>query len=41
MLEQETVDTLTAAGYEAYNVTGENYTALETELCKVHKWRKE
>lgn len=31
-LEQETVDTLTAAGYEAYNVTSENYDALENQL---------
>lgn len=31
-LEQETVDALTAAGYEAYNVTSENYNALEAEL---------
>lgn len=31
-LEQETVDTLTAAGYEAYNVTADNYNALEAEL---------
>ena len=31
-LEQETVETLTAAGYEAYNVTGDNYEALEAEL---------
>ena len=31
-LEQETVDTLTNAGYEAYNVTADNYEALEDEL---------
>lgn len=31
-LEQETVDELTAAGYEAYNVTAENYTSLEAAL---------
>ena len=31
-LEQETVDTLNAAGYEAYNVTASNYYALEAEL---------
>lgn len=31
-LEQETVDALTDAGYEAYNVTGENYEALEDAL---------
>ena len=31
-LEEETVDELTAAGYEAYNVTGENYEALEEAL---------
>lgn len=31
-LEQETVDTLTAAGYEAYNVTADNFDALEAEL---------
>lgn len=31
-LEQETVETLTAAGYEAYNVIGDNYEALEEEL---------
>ena len=31
-LEQETVDTLNAAGYEAYNVTSENYDALEAQL---------
>ena len=31
-LEQETVETLTAAGYEAYNVTGDNYETLESEL---------
>lgn len=31
-LVQETVDTLNAAGYEAYNVTASNYEALETEL---------
>ena len=31
-LEQETVDTLTAAGYEAYNVTADNYETLENEL---------
>ena len=31
-LEQETVDNLNAAGYEAYNVTAENYEALETQL---------
>lgn len=31
-LEQETVDTLTAAGYEAYNVTSDNYDTLEKSL---------
>ena len=31
-LVQETVDTLNAAGYEAYNVTASNYETLETEL---------
>lgn len=31
-LEQETVDTLNAAGYEAYNVTAENYEAIEAQL---------
>lgn len=31
-LEQETVDNLNDAGYEAYNVTAENYEALETQL---------
>lgn len=31
-LEQETVDTLTDAGYEAYNVTTDNYENLEAEL---------
>ena len=31
-LEEETVDELTAAGYEAYNVTSENYEALEEAL---------
>lgn len=31
-LEQETVDELTAAGYEAYNVTADNYDALEAQL---------
>lgn len=31
-LEQETVDTLNAAGYEAYNVTAENFEALEAQL---------
>jgi len=31
-LEQETVDTLNAAGYEAYNVTPANYSALEDQL---------
>ena len=31
-LEQETVDTLNAAGYEAYNVTSENYEELENQL---------
>lgn len=31
-LEQETVDTLNAAGYEAYNVTSENYDTLQTQL---------
>lgn len=31
-LEQETVDELTAAGYEAYHVTGDNYEALEETL---------
>lgn len=31
-LEQETVDTLTAAGYEAYNVTADNYSSLEATL---------
>lgn len=31
-LEQETVDTLNAAGYEAYNITSTNYETLESEL---------
>lgn len=31
-LEQETVDTLNAAGYEAYNVTASNYDTLEAQL---------
>lgn len=31
-LEEETVDTLTEAGYEAYNVTADNYESLQTEL---------
>ena len=31
-LEQETVDTLTNAGYEAYHVTADNYETLEDEL---------
>lgn len=31
-LEQETVDILADAGYEAYNVTADNYEALEEEL---------
>lgn len=31
-LEQETVDTLTEVGYEAYNVTADNYTSLEADL---------
>ena len=31
-LEEETVDELTAAGYEAYNVTSENYEELEEAL---------
>lgn len=31
-LEQETVDTLTEAGYEAYNVTADNYETLGEEL---------
>lgn len=31
-LEQETVAELTAAGYEAYHVTGDNYEALEETL---------
>lgn len=31
-LEQETVDNLNAAGYEAYNVTSENYKSLEAQL---------
>ncbi len=31
-LEEETVDTLNAAGYEAYNVTSENYATLEEQL---------
>ena len=31
-LEEETVDTLTEAGYEAYNVTAGNYETLEAEL---------
>lgn len=31
-LEEETVDELTAAGYEAYNVTSENYEELEESL---------
>ena len=31
-LEQETVNTLNAAGYLAYNITSDNYEALEAEL---------
>ena len=31
-LEEETVDALTEAGYEAYNVTAGNYDTLETQL---------
>ena len=31
-LEEETVDELTSAGYEAYNVTSENYDDLEATL---------
>ena len=31
-LEQETVDALNEAGYEAYHVTAENYDTLQTEL---------
>lgn len=31
-LEQETVEQLTAAGYEAYNVTGDNFDSLEDSL---------
>lgn len=31
-LEQETVNTLTDAGYEAYNVTADNYDSLEASL---------
>lgn len=31
-LEQETVDTLNSAGYEAYNVTSANYSTLENQL---------
>ena len=31
-LEQETVEELTAAGYEAYNVTGDNFDSLEDSL---------
>ena len=31
-LEEETVDTLNAAGYEAYNVTSANYETLEEQL---------
>ena len=31
-LEQETVDTLTEAGYEAYNVTADNYDSLQESL---------
>lgn len=31
-LEQETVDALTEAGYEAYNVTGDNYDSVEETL---------
>ena len=31
-LEEETVDELRAAGYEAYNVTSDNYEALEADL---------
>lgn len=31
-LEQETVNELTAAGYEAYNVTGDNYDAMAESL---------
>lgn len=32
ILEQETVDTLMEAGYEAYNVTADNYESLEAQL---------
>lgn len=31
-LEEETVDALTSAGYEAYNVTADNYDTLEAKL---------
>ena len=31
-LEQETIDILTAAGYEAYNITPSNYHSLEDKL---------
>jgi hypothetical protein len=31
-LEQETVDALNAAGYEAYNVTPSNYHTLEAKI---------
>lgn len=31
-LEQKTVDTLVEAGYEAYNVTADNYESLEAQL---------
>ena len=31
-LEQQTVDTLNEAGYEAYNVTADNYDTLEEQL---------
>lgn len=33
-LEEETVEELTAAGYEAYHVTSSNYEELETSLLK-------
>lgn len=32
-LEQEAVDALTDAGYEAYHVTADNYDTLEADLC--------
>lgn len=32
-LEQETVNALTSAGYEAYNVTADNFDSLQTSLA--------